>query len=66
MSEAHPSAAAAVTRTDIGVVTVYFGDKNGKYPDGNQVIVRAPTCARPLTHRWCPTTSAPILTASTW
>ncbi len=40
MSEAHPSAAAAVTRTDIGVVTVYFGDKNGKYPDGNQVIVR--------------------------
>lgn len=23
-----------------GPVTVYFGDKNGKYPDGNQVVVR--------------------------
>jgi len=27
-------------RTDIGAVSVYFGHKNGKYPDGNQVIVR--------------------------
>lgn len=27
-------------RADFGRVTVYFGDKNGKYPDGNQVIVR--------------------------
>ncbi len=23
-----------------GAVTVYFGDKSGKYPDGNQVVVR--------------------------
>ena len=23
-----------------GPVTVYFGDKSGKYPDGNQVVVR--------------------------
>ena len=23
----------------IGAVTVFFGDRNGKYPDGNQVIV---------------------------
>ncbi len=34
------SAAFIPERTDIGVVTVYFGHKNGKYPDGNQVIVR--------------------------
>jgi glyoxylase-like metal-dependent hydrolase (beta-lactamase superfamily II) len=26
--------------TRIGPVTVYFGDKSGKYPDGNQVVVR--------------------------
>ena len=31
---------AAVPRADFGRVTVFFGDKNGKYPDGNQVIVR--------------------------
>ena len=30
----------AIPRADFGRVTVYFGDKNGKYPDGNQVIVR--------------------------
>lgn len=29
-----------IERTDFGPVSVYFGDKNGKYPDGNQVIVR--------------------------
>ena len=23
----------------IGAVTVFFGDRNGKYPDGNQVVV---------------------------
>lgn len=34
------AAAFTPTRTDIGAVTVYFGHKNGKYPDGNQVIVR--------------------------
>ena len=33
-------AAFTPERTDIGAVTVYFGHKNGKYPDGNQVIVR--------------------------
>lgn len=27
-------------RLDLGPVTVYFGEKNGKYPDGNQVVVR--------------------------
>ena len=34
------SASAPVPRTDFGRVSVYFGDKNGKYPDGNQVMVR--------------------------
>ena len=29
-----------IARADFGPVTVYFGDRNGKYPDGNQVIVR--------------------------
>ncbi|HPU50974.1 MAG TPA: MBL fold metallo-hydrolase [Burkholderiaceae bacterium] len=27
-------------RADFGRVTVFFGEKNGKYPDGNQVVVR--------------------------
>jgi glyoxylase-like metal-dependent hydrolase (beta-lactamase superfamily II) len=27
-------------RAEFGPVTVYFGEKTGKYPDGNQVIVR--------------------------
>jgi len=27
-------------RLDLGPVTVFFGDKNGKYPDGNQVVVK--------------------------
>jgi glyoxylase-like metal-dependent hydrolase (beta-lactamase superfamily II) len=31
---------AAIPRADFGRVTVFFGDKNGKYPDGNQVVVR--------------------------
>jgi glyoxylase-like metal-dependent hydrolase (beta-lactamase superfamily II) len=30
----------AVPRAEFGPVTVFFGDKNGKYPDGNQVVVR--------------------------
>lgn len=30
----------SLVRADFGPVSVYFGDKNGKYPDGNQVIVR--------------------------
>lgn len=32
-------AAAAPPRLDFGRVSVFFGDKNGKYPDGNQVVV---------------------------
>jgi len=35
----HPNA-PDVARLDLGEVTVFFGDKNGKYPDGNQVVVR--------------------------
>ncbi len=27
-------------RVDFGSVSVFFGEKNGKYPDGNQVVVR--------------------------
>ena len=30
---------APVKRADFGRVSVFFGEKNGKYPDGNQVIV---------------------------
>jgi len=30
----------AIARADYGPVTVYFGEKTGKYPDGNQVVVR--------------------------
>jgi glyoxylase-like metal-dependent hydrolase (beta-lactamase superfamily II) len=30
---------AAPPRADFGRVSVFFGEKNGKYPDGNQVIV---------------------------
>jgi len=29
-----------VCRTDFGRVSVFLGDKSGKYPDGNQVVVR--------------------------
>lgn len=36
MNLASPSPSA---RLDLGPVTVFFGDKNGKYPDGNQVVV---------------------------
>ena len=25
---------------EFGSVTLYFGEKSGKYPDGNQVVVR--------------------------
>jgi glyoxylase-like metal-dependent hydrolase (beta-lactamase superfamily II) len=31
---------AAIQRAEFRRVTVFFGDKNGKYPDGNQVMVR--------------------------
>ncbi|MCP4617939.1 MAG: MBL fold metallo-hydrolase [Bradyrhizobium sp.] len=30
----------AIPRADFGRVSVFFGEKNGKYPDANQVIVR--------------------------
>ena len=30
----------AVQRADFGRVTVFFGEKSGKYPDGNQVVIR--------------------------
>lgn len=40
MNTTTASAPATVSHQDFGPVTVYFGDKNGKYPDGNQVIVR--------------------------
>ncbi len=38
MQEARP-AAMATARADFGPVTVFFGEKNGKYPEANQVIV---------------------------
>ena len=31
---------STVPTLELGPVTVYFGDKSGKYPDGNQVVVR--------------------------
>src|SRR5882724_1559876 len=34
------SSRRAIPRADFGRVTVFFGDRNGKYPDANQVIVR--------------------------
>ena len=37
-SLAHPP--VAIQRFDHGRVSVLFGEKNGKYPDGNQVLVR--------------------------
>jgi glyoxylase-like metal-dependent hydrolase (beta-lactamase superfamily II) len=30
----------SVPKLELGPVTVYFGEKSGKYPDGNQVLVR--------------------------
>lgn len=38
MQEAQPAGMAG-PRADFGPVTVFLGDKNGKYPDANQVIV---------------------------
>jgi len=34
------TSASSVPSLDFGPVTVFFGEKNGKYPDGNQVVVR--------------------------
>jgi glyoxylase-like metal-dependent hydrolase (beta-lactamase superfamily II) len=36
----NPSSYTQIQRADFGPVSVFFGEKNGKYPDGNQVIVR--------------------------
>lgn len=30
----------AIQRADFGRVSVFFGEKSGKYPDGNQVVIR--------------------------
>lgn len=35
-----PGSRAPIPRADFGRVSVFFGEKNGKYPDGNQVLVR--------------------------
>jgi glyoxylase-like metal-dependent hydrolase (beta-lactamase superfamily II) len=35
-----PSMPDPVLQRSFGPVTVHFGDRNGKYPDGNQVVVR--------------------------
>lgn len=31
---------ATIARADFGRVSVFFGEKSGKYPDGNQVVIR--------------------------
>ena len=36
----HPGPHACIPRVDFGRVSVFFGEKSGKYPDGNQVLVR--------------------------
>ncbi|MBN9581675.1 MAG: MBL fold metallo-hydrolase [Afipia sp.] len=35
-----PEVRTSIPRADFGRVSVFFGEKTGKYPDGNQVIVR--------------------------
>ncbi len=35
-----------VRRLDFGRVSVFFGEKSGKYPDGNQVVVRGSGCPK--------------------
>lgn len=37
---ATPASRREIPRADFGRVTVFFGEKNGKYPDANQVIIR--------------------------
>jgi glyoxylase-like metal-dependent hydrolase (beta-lactamase superfamily II) len=37
---ATPASRREILRADFGRVTVFFGEKNGKYPDANQVIIR--------------------------
>ncbi|WP_423459886.1 MBL fold metallo-hydrolase [Ottowia sp. VDI28] len=36
----HQPHAGTVSRFDLGRVSVFLGDKSGKYPDGNQVLIR--------------------------
>lgn len=35
-----PASSISIARADFGRVSVLFGEKNGKYPDGNQVLIR--------------------------
>lgn len=35
-----PGSHVPIQRVDFGRVSVLFGEKNGKYPDGNQVLIR--------------------------
>lgn len=37
---AHKTAAYPVSHRDFGRVSVYFGERSGKYPDGNQILIR--------------------------
>ena len=36
----NPASHVSIARADFGRVSVLFGAKNGKYPDGNQVLIR--------------------------
>lgn len=40
LSEAQQASGAHIQRVDFGRVSVLFGEKSGKYPDGNQVLIR--------------------------
>ena len=40
MQKVQAESPARVCRFDVGRVSVFFGDRKGKYPDGNQVLVR--------------------------
>lgn len=35
-----PGSRPQIQRADFGRVSVFFGEKSGKYPDGNQVVIR--------------------------
>ena len=35
-----PSPRTQIQRVDFGRVSVFLGENNGKYPDGNQVLIR--------------------------
>ncbi len=39
-SASTPDSRVHLQRVDFGRVSVFFGEKSGKYPDGNQVIIR--------------------------